>query len=145
MCPYTSAHELHVMLSIGRTPGNATAEEIDPHTMLSNFARRKSPRRCSRAELLVAALLWLSPAADRRRQAKTELRRPDRRRPVAKDVCLERPLSRRRRSVATLGADGVTHAAVGRWRPAPPAVGERSSQETRLSYEKSGGSHIGKW
>ena len=43
MCPYTSAHELHVMLSIGRTPGNATAEEIDPHTMLSNFARRKSP------------------------------------------------------------------------------------------------------
>ena len=60
MCPYTSAHELHVMLSIGRTPGNATAEEIDPHTMLSNFARRKSPRRCSCAELLGCAAVALS-------------------------------------------------------------------------------------
>ena len=60
MCPYTSAHELHVMLSIGRTPGNATAEEIDPHTMLSNFARRKSPRRCSCAELRGCAAVALS-------------------------------------------------------------------------------------
>lgn len=39
MRPYTSAHELHVMLSIDRTPGNAAAEEIDPHTMLSNIVR----------------------------------------------------------------------------------------------------------
>ena len=60
MCPYTSAHELHVMLSIGRTPGNATAEETDPHTMLSNFARRKSPQRCSCAELLGCAAVALS-------------------------------------------------------------------------------------
>ena len=39
MRPYTSAHELHVMLSIDRTPGNAAAEEIDPHSMLSNIVR----------------------------------------------------------------------------------------------------------
>ena len=38
-CPYTSAHELHIMLSIGLTPGNAAAEEFDPHTMLSSIAR----------------------------------------------------------------------------------------------------------